>query len=68
MVDTGMQKGDRVIVDHPERDSVGLIRSYGIVVETIETGNVLIKLADGSIIERHDSSIAVYIQSPKNWL
>jgi len=62
-----MHKGDKVIVDHPERDTNALIRTYGVVLETTEVGNVLIELADGSVIKRTDSSVAVYIQSPENW-
>ena len=62
-----MHKGDKVIVDHPERHTKALIRTYGVVLDIPEAGKVLIELADGSVIKRFDSSVAVYIQSPMNW-
>jgi len=62
-----MHKGDKVIVDHPERDTTALVRTYGIVLDATEAGKVVIELADGSVIKRADSSVAVYIQSPMNW-
>ena len=35
-----MQKGDRVIADHPERDTDWLIRTYGVIREIAETGEM----------------------------
>ena len=62
-----MDKGDRVIADHPESDSSTLTRSYGIVLKVSKSGKVLIRLADGTVIKRHGSSVAVYVQPPNNW-
>ena len=61
-----MKKGDSVITDSPDSTSGGLIRSYGLVYAFTKAG-VVIELADGSMITRQRSSIAVYIQPPKNW-
>ena len=62
-----MEKGDKVITDHPDSRSRSLIRSYGIVQEITKGGSVVIKMADGSIINRHLNAIAVYVQPPENW-
>lgn len=62
-----MHKGDSVIADHPDSKSNRLIRSYGIVREITEAGNVIIEMADGSKIERKLNAIAVYIRPPANW-
>ena len=62
-----MHKGDTVIADHPDSRSKRVIRSYGIVQEITKTGNVIIEMADGSVIKRQFNSIAVYIQPPANW-
>ncbi|NNK93411.1 MAG: hypothetical protein HKP41_03575 [Desulfobacterales bacterium] len=62
-----MHKGDIVIADHPDSRSNRFIRSYGIVQEVTKAGNVIIKLADGSLIKQQYNSIAVYIQPPSNW-
>lgn len=65
--ETGMQKGDLVIADHPERQSSDLSRSYGIVLEITNRGRVVIELADGSVIKRQRNSVAVYVHPPSNW-
>ena len=65
--ETGMQKGDLVIADHPERQSSDLSRSYGIVLEITNRGRVTIELADGSVIKRQRNSVAVYVHPPSNW-
>lgn len=62
-----MHKGDTVIADHPDSRSKRVIRSYGIVLEITKAGNVIIEMADGSLIKRQFNSIAVYIQPPANW-
>jgi|GEM_PF-4495267 len=62
-----MVKGDIVIADHPDSKSNKLVRSYGVVQEITKAGNVLIEMADGSMIKRQFNSIAVYIQPPSNW-
>lgn len=62
-----MRKGDLVIADHPESESSILTRCYGIVVEITQIDNVLIELADGSIIKRKRNSVAVYVLPPSNW-
>lgn len=62
-----MHKGDTVIADHPDSRSKKVIRSYGIVQEITKAGNVIIEMADGSLIKRQFNSIAVYIQTPANW-
>jgi len=66
-IEKRIHKGDIVIADHPDSRSNRLIRSYGIVQEFTEAGSVIIKMADGSMIERQFNSIAVYIQPPSNW-
>lgn len=62
-----MHKGDIVIADHPERKSRKVKRFYGVVREITPGGNILIELADGSMIKRASNSVAVYIQPPPNW-
>jgi hypothetical protein len=62
-----MQKGDMVMADHPDSRSRKFIRSYGIVQEITKAGGVIIKMADGSLINRRFNSIAVYVQPPSNW-
>lgn len=62
-----MQEGDVVIADNPARRSRKFVRSYGIVKEIRKSGGVIIEMADGSLIKRQLSSIAVYIQPPSNW-
>ncbi len=56
-----MRKGNFVIADHPERKSRVLTRSYGIVLEIINRGGVIIELADGAVIKRQRNSVAVYV-------
>lgn len=62
-----MQKGDMVMTDHPDSRSKKSIRSFGIVQEIPKLGDVIIEMADGSLIKRKFQSIAVYIQPPANW-
>lgn len=62
-----MEKGDIVMTDHPDSRSRNLVRSFGIVQEITKVGDVIIELADGSLIKRKFQSIAVYIQPPSNW-
>jgi hypothetical protein len=62
-----MQKGDMVMANHPDSKSRKLKRSYGIVQEINKRGDVIIEMADGSLIKRKYQSIAVYIQPPSNW-
>jgi len=62
-----MQKGDMIMTDHPDSRSRELIRSFGIVQEITKLGDVIIEMADGSLIKRKFQSIAVYIQPPPNW-
>jgi len=62
-----MHIGDNVITDHPDSRSNRIIRSYGIVEDVTKAGSVTIKMADGSIIIRPLSSIAVYIKPPLDW-
>jgi len=62
-----MVKGDIVIVDNPESKSSKLTRFYGIVLEVTRKDSVLIELADGSVINRQGSSVAVFVQPPSNW-
>jgi hypothetical protein len=62
-----MEKGDMVMADHPDSRSKNFVRSYGIVQEITQTGRVIIKMADGSLISRRYNSIAVYVQPPPNW-
>lgn len=64
---TSMRKGDLVIADHPESESSVLTRSYGVVLGITEKGNVLIELADGTVIKRTRNSVAVYVHPPSNW-
>ena len=62
-----MHKGDIVIAEHPDSRANQAVRSYGIVQEVLNAGSVIIKMADGSTIERQISSIAVFVQPPSNW-
>ena len=62
-----MQKGDMVMADHPDSRSRNFIRSFGIVQKITKVGDVIIEMADGSLIKRKLQSIAVYIQPPSNW-
>lgn len=62
-----MRKGDIVIADYPKRRSCKVSRFYGVVVDLVEDGNVIIELSDGSVIKRQSNSIAVYVQPPENW-
>lgn len=62
-----MQKGDMIVADHPDSRSRELIRFFGIVQEITKLGDVIIEMADGSLIKRNIQSIAVYIQPPQNW-
>lgn len=62
-----MRKGDIVIADYPKRRSCKVSRFYGVVVDVVEGGNVIIELSDGSVIKRQSNSIAVYVQPPPNW-
>jgi len=62
-----MQIGDKIMADHPDSRSRELIRSFGIVQEFTKGGNVIIEMADGTLIKRKLESIAVYIQPPENW-
>ena len=62
-----MQKGDIVMADHPDSRARKFIRSFGIVQEITKVGDVIIEMADGSLIKRKFQSIAVYIQPPSNW-
>ncbi len=61
-----MHKGDSVIAVHPDSRPNKIIRSYGVVQDITDSG-VIIRLADGTLINRQYSSIAVYIQPPSNW-
>ena len=61
-----MQKGDIVIADHPDSRSRKFVRSFGIVQEITKVGEVIIEMADGSLIKRNFQSVAVYIQPPLN--
>ena len=62
-----MRKGDIVIADCPKRHSCQVSRFYGVVVDVVEGGNVIIELSDGSVMKRQSNSIAVYVQPPANW-
>lgn len=62
-----MHKGDTVIAEHPDSRTKKIIRSYGIVHDITKQGNVIIEMADGSLIKRRFNSIAVFIQPPSNW-
>jgi len=62
-----MEKGDIVMADHPDTRSRKFVRFFGIVQEITEAGDVIIEMADGSLIKRKFQSIAVYIQPPSNW-
>jgi hypothetical protein len=62
-----MQKGDSVMADHPDSRGRETVRFYGVVQEITKAGGVIIKTADGSLIDRHVNAIAVYIQPPPNW-
>jgi len=62
-----MEKGDIVMADHPDTRSRKFVRSFGIVQEITKIGDVIIEMADGSLIKRKFQSIAVYIQPPSNW-
>lgn len=62
-----MRKGDIVIADYPKRRSRQVSRFYGVVVDIVEGGNVIIELSDGSVIKRQSNSVAVYIQPPVDW-
>ncbi len=62
-----MQKGDSVMTDHPDSRGREPVRFYGVVQEITKAGGVIIKMADGSLIDRHVNAIAVYIQPPPNW-
>ena len=62
-----MEKGDMIMADHPDSRSKMFIRSFGIVQEITKAGDVIIEMADGSLIKRKFHSIAVYIQHPSNW-
>lgn len=62
-----MRKGDVVIADYPRRRSCQVSRFYGVVVDVVEGGNVIIELSDGSVIKRQSNSIAVYVKPPANW-
>ena len=62
-----MRKGDSVMADHPDSRGRESVRFYGVVQEITKAGGVIIKTADGSLIDRHVNAIAVYIQPPSNW-
>lgn len=62
-----MQKGDNVMVNHPDSSSREFVRSYGIIHEITKADGVIIEMADGSLIKRHFSSVAVYVHLPANW-
>jgi hypothetical protein len=62
-----MKKGDIVMADHPDTRAREFVRSFGIVQEITKKGDVIIKMADGTLIKRKFQSIAVYIQPPSNW-
>jgi len=62
-----MKKGDMVMANHPDNSSRELVRSFGIVQDITKVGDVIIEMADGSLIKRKYQSIAVYIQPPANW-
>ncbi len=62
-----MHKGDIVIAENPGSKSSRLIRSYGVVHSVTNSGSVVIEMADGSMITRHFSSVAVYTKLPPNW-
>lgn len=62
-----MQKGDNVMADHPDSRGREPVRFYGVVQEITKAGGVIIEMADGSVINRHENAIAVYIQPPANW-
>lgn len=62
-----MKKGDPVLTDHPERKSRKFVRTYGIVHEITTGKDIIIELADGSLIRRSPNSVAVYIRQPSNW-
>jgi len=62
-----MKKGDSVMADHPDSRGRESVRFYGVVKEITKAGGVIIKTADGSLIDRHVNAIAVYIQPPPNW-
>lgn len=62
-----MQKGDNVMVNHPDSRSKEFVRSYGIVHEITKADGVIIELADGSLVTHQFNTIAVYIQPPSNW-
>lgn len=56
-----------IMTDHSDSRSKELIRSFGIVQEITKLGDVIIEMADGSVIKRKFQSIAVFIQPPPNW-
>jgi hypothetical protein len=62
-----MQKGDMIMANQPDSKSREITRSFGIVQEIDDLGDVIIEMADGSLIKRKFQSIAVYIQPPSNW-
>ncbi|SHO44205.1 hypothetical protein [Desulfopila aestuarii] len=62
-----MNKGDTVIAEHPDSRTKKRVRSYGIVQDITKRGNVIIEMADGSLIKRKFHTIAVFIQPPSNW-
>ena len=56
-----------IMADHHDSRSRKLIWSYGIVQKITKVGDVIIEMADGSLIKRKFHSIAVYIQPSSNW-
>lgn len=55
------------MANHPDSRSRVIIRSYGIVQEITKAGDVIIGMADGSLIKQPFNTIAVFIQPPSNW-
>lgn len=62
-----MQIGDPVLTDHPERRSRRFIRSFGIIRRIARNKDIIVELADGSVMRRSPNSVAVFIQPPANW-
>ena len=62
-----MQIGDPVLTDHPERRSRQFIRSFGIVRRIARNKDIIVELADGSVMRRSPNSVAVFVQPPANW-
>ena len=62
-----MQIGDPVLTDHPERRSRQFIRSFGIVRRIARNKDIIVELADGSVMRRSPNSVAVFVHPPANW-